>query len=66
VSEKAIEFVKKLLTPNPDERPNAKQALEDAWIQENGISEIDLGQAYEVFTNLRKFRSGNEFKKACY
>ena len=56
VSPEAIDFLKLLLTYEPDKRPSAEVALENSWLtKENGSGNIVLSN--EIISNLSKFRT---------
>jgi serine/threonine protein kinase len=45
----AIDFLRKLLTPDPDQRPSASSALQDVWLAERGKpTELETMVAREV------------------
>lgn len=59
ISEDAKTFIKKLLSTNPKERPTAKEALNDAWLKENEITDKNL------VANIREgFNARKEFRNA--
>ena len=55
ISSEAINFLKKLLTYLPDNRPSAEEALNDIWLNNESSSNIELNK--EIIVNLSKFRT---------
>ena len=63
VSKEAIEYIKHLLSYNPDQRPSAEEALNNKWL----ISMINLGNTKlsdYIITNLIRFRTTLGLQKA--
>ena len=63
VSKEAIEYIKHLLSYNPEERPSAEEALNNKWL----ISMINHGNnklSEYIITNLIKFRTTLGLQKA--
>jgi len=63
VSNEAIEYIKSLLSYNPDKRPSAEEALNNKWL----ISTINRGNnklSEYIISNLIKFRSTVGLQKA--
>lgn len=65
VSSAAIEYVKELLTYDPNKRPSAEQALENSWLNKliKSEGEDNILQA-DVLDNLAKFTSAVTLQKA--
>lgn len=57
VSEKAKDFIGKLLTLDPEKRVSAEQALKHPWITEMGDPKIDINLAQGGLANLKNFRA---------
>jgi calcium-dependent protein kinase len=56
VSSEAIEYIKSLLTYNPEERPSAEEALRNSWLNEDSnFKDIELNK--DIISNLSKFRT---------
>ena len=56
ISDEAIEFIKLLLTYDPEKRPSAEEALQNAWLQnESNYGNIKLNK--EIISNLSKFKT---------
>jgi len=66
ISEKAKDFIKKLLTMDVAQRPSAEQALAHPWIQEMSKSNLDTNLVQGAFTNLKTFRADFKLKQATY
>ncbi len=63
VSKEAIEYIKHLLSYNPDQRPTAEEALNNKWLLSmicNGNSKL----SEYIITNLIKFRTTLGLQKA--
>ena len=63
VSKEAIEYIKHLLSYNPDQRPSAEEALNNRWL----LSMINHGHGKlsdYIITNLIKFRTTLGLQKA--
>ena len=63
VSQGAIDYIKSLLSYNPDKRPSAEEALKNDWL----ISTVNQGNkklSEYIITNLIKFRSTVGLQKA--
>lgn len=64
VSEDAKDFVRNLMTVDPDARYNARQALEHRWIRLTASSARDTAFGPEHLDNMRAFCRKNRLKKA--
>ena len=64
VSEDCKEFIKKLLTYSPQDRPSASEALKDSWITKHGVTEVDKTESLGALDNLKKFNASSTMKKA--
>ncbi|OXA41744.1 calcium/calmodulin-dependent protein kinase type IV [Folsomia candida] len=61
ISLPAKEFVKQLMTVDPDKRPTAKEALLNPWVQGNMASDVPLTATQE---RIREFNAKRKFKAA--
>jgi serine/threonine protein kinase len=57
ISDKAKDFITKLLTYDIEQRPSAEQALQHPWIIEMSQSNIDNSMAVGALNNLQAFRA---------
>jgi calcium-dependent protein kinase len=57
ISEKARDFISKLLTVDPEKRVSAEQALQHSWILEMGEAKVDVNLAQGALANLKTFRA---------
>jgi len=65
VSVAAKDFVRKLLTYDPDKRISAAEALQHPWIKKMGGDEkIDNALATNCLTNLKNFRKQEKLRQA--
>ena len=56
VSSEAIEYIKSLLTYNPEARPSAEEALQNTWLNEDSnFRDVELNK--DIISNLSKFRT---------
>lgn len=65
VSEQGKDFITQLLTKDPDQRPNAAQALNHPWIQEAktaALEKLDSNVAVSALTNLKSFNAESKLK----
>jgi serine/threonine protein kinase len=56
ISDNAKDFISKLLTYKPEDRPSADQALRHAWLVELSHIAIDETLAINALDNLKGFR----------
>jgi calcium-dependent protein kinase len=66
ISDKAKDFITKLLTYKPEERPTAEQALKHPWISELSQIKVDEHLAQNALSNLKGFRVDQTLKQATY
>lgn len=67
VSKEAKDFIKKLLTYDPEKRYDAEQALGDPWITRNGSKlKVEKHAINEALTNLKGFRADQTLKAATF
>ncbi len=52
ISQKAKDFIRRLLTYDMKERPSAEDALADPWIAELAVLQVDEGLAINALNNL--------------
>mmetsp|Transcript_31225 Transcript_31225/g.120176 ORF Transcript_31225/g.120176 Transcript_31225/m.120176 type:complete len:302 (-) Transcript_31225:139-1044(-) len=62
VTEHAKNCVKRMLTNNPEQRPDARTLLKDPWIVDHGLAAAKP-LVETVFLNLRQFRNMNKLQK---
>lgn len=62
VSEKAKDFISKLLTYDPEKRVSAADALKHPWITELSESKVESGLAQGALANLKTFRADQKLK----
>ena len=56
VSSEAIEYIKQLLTYNPESRPSAEEALQNTWLNDDSnFRDVELNK--DIISNLSKFRT---------
>jgi serine/threonine protein kinase len=58
VSDKAKDFIRKILVVDPEKRYTAKQCLEDAWITESTASHANMKRVETL--NAKKFKEYTE------
>ena len=63
VSKEAIEYIKHLLSYNPEQRPSAEEALNNKWLK-SMISHGNSKLSEYIITNLIKFRTTLGLQKA--
>ena len=63
VSKEAIEYIKKLLSYNPEQRPSAEEALNNKWLK-SMINHGNNQLSEYIITNLIKFRTTLGLQKA--
>ncbi len=66
VSKKCKNFIKKLLTKNPEKRYSAEQALNDPWIAEGVQKEVDIRSTKKYLNNLSSFRATQKLQQATW
>ena len=66
ISENCKNFIRALLTYNPEERPSAAEALTHPWITELATLQVDEALAMSALDNLGKFNSDVTLKQATY
>ena len=66
ISQKAKDFISKMFTYKPDERPSAEQALQHPWLTELATSSVNQEVAVTALTNLKGFNSNVTLKQATY
>ena len=57
ISENCKNFIRALLTYNPEERPSAEDALTHPWITELATIQVDETLAMSALDNLSRFNS---------
>ena len=66
ISDNCKDFISKLLTYKPEERPTAEQCLEHAWITELATVELDQASALSALDNLKTFKADSTMKQATF
>jgi serine/threonine protein kinase len=61
-SDKAKDFISKLLTYDIEARPSAEEAIQHPWIVEMSKSSIDNSLVHGAFANLKTFRADQKLK----
>ncbi len=64
VSDGAKDFIKKLLTFKPEERPSAGQCLEHEWLKNNNKKQVNTTLSKKCLNNMRKFHAGRKLQQA--
>ncbi|KAL8489593.1 hypothetical protein ACS0TY_024995 [Phlomoides rotata] len=62
ISDKAKDLVKKMLNPNPKQRPTAEEVLDHPWLQ-NAKSAPNVSLGETVMARLKQFSMMNKLKK---
>lgn len=57
ISTPAKDFIKRLLTYDPDMRPDAEHAQYDPWIQQYSKVKLDEKETITALQNLKGFRA---------
>ena len=57
ISDKAKDFISKMLTYDIDKRPEAAELLNHPWIMEMSKASVDSSLAQGALSNLRGFRA---------
>jgi serine/threonine protein kinase len=66
ISDNCKDFISKLLTYKPDERPTASDSLKHPWIVELATVEIDDSAAVSALDNLKTFKADSTMKQATF
>lgn len=66
ISDKAKDFITKLLTMDVNTRLSAEDALTHPWIVEMSASKVDSSMVQGAFSNLKTFRADVKLKQATY
>jgi calcium-dependent protein kinase len=66
ISDKAKDFITKLLTMDVNTRVSAEEALKHPWIVEMSASKVDSSMVQGAFSNLKTFRADVKLKQATY
>ena len=65
VSQSGIDFIKRLLTKDPEMRVSAELALQDEWIEHNlKADHAETGLATQALAQLGQFRTGKKLQQA--
>jgi calcium-dependent protein kinase len=57
ISDKAKDFISKLLIYDPDQRISAEKAIQHPWITEMSTQSVDSSVAMGALSNLKTFRA---------
>ena len=66
ISQKAKDFIRRLLTYDMNARPSAEDALHDPWIEEQAVLQVDEGLAINALDNLKDFKADVTLKQATF
>ena len=66
ISDNCKDFISKLLTYKPEERPTAAEALQHPWVVELSTVAIDDSAAISALDNLKGFRAESTMKQATF
>ena len=66
ISDNCKDFISKLLTYKPEERPTASEALQHPWIVELSTVQIDESMAMSALDNLKGFKADTTMKQATF
>merc|ERR1712032_1616804 len=60
------DFISKLLTYKPEERPTAAEALQHPWLVELSTVQVDESAALSALDNLKTFKADTTMKQATF
>lgn len=66
ISDNCKDFITKLLTYKPEERPTAAEALQHPWVVELSTVAIDESAAISALDNLKGFKADTTMKQATF
>lgn len=66
ISDKAKDFITKLLTYDIEQRPSAEDVLQHPWILEMSQQTVDQTVAMGALSNLKSFRADQKMKQATF
>ncbi len=66
ITDKAKDFITKLLTYDIDKRPSAEEALKHPWLTETITATVDQSLAKGALSNLKAFSADQKLKQATY
>eukprot|EP00347_Sterkiella_histriomuscorum_P014917 403359020 len=66
MSDKAKDFITKLLTYDVDSRPSAETVLQHPWIVDFSTQAVDASVAVGALSNLKTFRADQKLKQATF
>lgn len=66
ISDRAKDFISKLLTYKQEDRPTAEEALKHAWLTELASLQVDETLTLSVLDNMKDFRVDQTLKQATY
>ena len=66
ISDNCKDFISKLLTYKPEERPTAAEALQHPWVVELSTVAIDDSAAISALDNLKGFKADTTMKQATF
>jgi len=66
ISDNCKDFISKLLTYKPEERPTAAEALQHPWVVELSTVAVDESAAISALDNLKGFKADTTMKQATF
>ena len=66
ISDNCKDFITKLLTYKPEERPTAAEALQHPWVVELSTVAVDESAAISALDNLKGFKADTTMKQATF
>ena len=69
VSDECKNFIGRMLTKDPDERPSAGLMLQDPWIMQAStaqLEKLDTEVTHQSLNNLQKFQADSKLKQATF
>jgi len=66
ISDNCKDFISKLLTYKPEERPTASEALQHPWLVELSTVQVDESAALSALDNLKTFKVETTMKQATF
>ncbi len=66
MSDSGKDFIRKLLTYDPEKRPDAEKAMQHPWIAELSKITLDTSLALGALSNLKDFRADQTLKAATF
>jgi len=66
ISDNCKDFISKLLTYKPEDRPAASDALQHPWVTELATVQVDESAAHSALDNLKNFKADTTMKQATF